>query len=71
MTYLNGGSTGCQGKNKLVLLGGELGVDLNHGAAVSYGLVDVGLSNGNLLLVLLLVLSKLGALEVGPGEIIS
>merc|ERR1719350_1799702 len=62
---LNGGSTGCKGKNKLVLLGGELGVDLNHGAAVSHGLVDVGLSDGNLLLVLLLVLSKLGALKVG------
>ena len=66
MTYLNGGSTGCQGKNKLVLLGGELGVDLNHGAAVSHGLVNVGLSDGNLLLVLLLVLSKLSALEGGP-----
>merc|ERR1719189_2917254 len=62
---LNGGSTRCQGKNKLVLLSGELGVDLNHGAAVSHGLVDVSLSDGNLLLVLLLVLSKLGALEVG------
>ena len=68
MTYLDGGSTGCQGKNKLVLLGGELGVDLHHGAAVSSGLVDVGLSNGNLLLVLLLVLAELCTLQVGLGE---
>ena len=36
MTYLNGGSTGCQGKNKFVLLSGEFGVDLDHSAAVSH-----------------------------------
>ena len=66
MSYLNSRSTGVQRKNELVLLSGKLGVDLDHGAAISHGLVDVGLGNGNLLLVLLLVLSKLSALEGGP-----
>ena len=40
-------------------------MDLDHSAAISNGLVDVGLGDGNLLLVLLLVLSKLSALEGG------
>merc|ERR1719400_2346188 len=51
--------------NKLVLLSRELGVDLDHSTTISHSLVDVGLGNGDLLLILLLVLSKLGALEVG------
>ena len=44
-------------------------MDLYNSRTISHGLVDVGLSNGDLLLILLLVLSKLGALEVGfDGE---
>ena len=66
MNYLNSGSTGRQCKNKLILLSGKLGVDRDHGATIGHGLVDVGLGDVNLLLVLLLVLSKLGALEVRP-----
>merc|ERR1719458_1527582 len=62
---LNSRSTRCQCKNKLVLLSRELGVDLDHSTTISHSLVDVGLGNGDLLLILLLVLSKLGALEVG------
>ena len=58
---LNGGTTRLQGHNQLVLLSGELGVDLNHSAALAHSLVDVGLGDGDLLLVLLLVLAKLGA----------
>ena len=69
MEYLNSRSTGLKSKNELVLLSRKLGVDLDHSAAISNGLVDVGLGDGNLLLVLLLVLSKLGALQVGPGEV--
>ena len=65
MEYLNSRSTGLKSKNELVLLSRKLGVDLDHSAAISNGLVDVGLGDGNLLLVLLLVLTKLGALEVG------
>ena len=69
MNYLNSRSTRCQCKNKLVLLSRELGVDLDHSTTISHSLVDVGLGNGDLLLILLLVLSKLGALQVGPGEV--
>ena len=36
-------------------------MDLNHSAALAHSLVDVGLGDGDLLLVLLLVLAKLGA----------
>ena len=43
-------------------------MDFNDSAALAHGLVNVGLRNGNLLLVLLLVLTKLGALEVGLRE---
>ena len=43
-------------------------MDFNDSAALAHGLVDVGLRNGDLLLVLLLVLTKLGALEVGLRE---
>merc|ERR1719411_2300119 len=63
--FLNCRSTGLKSKNELVLLSRKLGVDLDHSAAISNGLVDVGLGDGNLLLVLLLVLSKLSALEGG------
>ena len=69
--HLNCRSTGLKSKDKLVLLGRELGVDFNNSAALAHGFVDVRLGDGDLLLVLLLVLSKLGALEVRPGEIIS
>ena len=58
---LNGGTTRLQGHNQLVLLSRELGVDVNHSAALAHSLVDVCLGNGDLLLVLLLVLAKLGA----------
>ena len=36
-------------------------MDVNHSTALTHGLVDVRLGNGDLLLVLLLVLAKLGA----------
>ena len=36
-------------------------MDIDHSAALTHGLVDVCLGNGDLLLVLLLVLAKLGA----------
>ena len=48
MNYLNGRATGRQCKNKLVLLSGELGVDLHHSTSFSHGLVEVGLGNGDL-----------------------
>merc|ERR1719461_1274047 len=57
---LHSGATGLQSKHQLVLLGGELAVDLNHSGALAHSLVDVGLGDGNLLLVLLLVLAELG-----------
>ena len=60
-----------EGHDELIFLCGKLGVDFNHSAALADSLVDVGLGNGNLLLVLLLVLTKLGALEVGLREISS
>ena len=66
---LNCRSTGLKSHDKLILLGRELGVNFNHSAALADGFVDVCLSDGDLLLVLLLVLSKLGALQVGPGEV--
>ena len=69
--HLNCRSTGLKSKDKLVLLGRELGVNFNHSAALAHGFIDVRLGDGDLLLVLLLVLSKLGALEVRPGGIIS
>ena len=57
-----------EGHDELIFLRGKLGVDFNHSAALAHSLVDVGLGDGNLLLVLLLVLTKLGALEVGLRE---
>ena len=44
----------------------------DDGIALAHSLVDVGLGQGDLVLVLLLVLGELGALEVGLdlGEII-
>merc|ERR550539_1077955 len=62
---LDSGATGLESQDQLVLLSGELGVDISHGGALGHGLVDVGLGHGDLVLVLLLVLSKLGALQVG------
>ena len=64
--HLNSGSTRLKGHDKLIFLRGKLGVDFNHSAALADGLINVGLGDGNLLLVLLLVLSKLSALEGGP-----
>ena len=66
--YLNSGSTRLKGQDKLIFLRGKLGVDFNHSTALADGLINVGLGDGNLLLVLLLVLTKLGALEVGLDE---
>ena len=66
--HLHSGSTRLEGHDELIFLRGKLGVNINHSAALAHGLVDVGLRNGNLLLVLLLVLTKLGALEVGLRE---
>ena len=62
---INSRTTRPQCKNTLVFLSRELGVDLNHSASFSYGFVAVGLGNGDLLPVLLLLLFKLGVLEVG------
>ena len=55
-----------EGHDELIFLCGKLGVDFNHSAALADSLVNVGFGDGNLLLVLLLVLSKLSALEGGP-----
>ena len=66
--HLHSGSTRLEGHDELIFLRGKLGVNFNHSAALAHGLVDVGLRNGNLLLVLLLVLTKLGALELGLRE---
>merc|ERR1712012_148394 len=63
--FLNCRTTRLQSQNEFILLGRELGVDLNDSIALSNSLVNVGLSQGDLVLVLLLVLAKLGALEVG------
>ena len=57
-----------KGHYKLIFLCRKFGVDFNHSAACTHSIVDVGFGNGNLLLVLLLVLTKLGALEVGLDE---
>merc|ERR1719232_1057443 len=62
---LDSRSSRLESKDQLRLFSRELGVDLNDSIALSNSLVNVGLSNGNLVLVLLLVLAKLGTLEVG------
>ena len=54
-----------KGQDELIFLRGKLGVDFDHSAACAHGIVDVGFGNRDLLLVLLLVLTKLSALEVG------
>merc|ERR1719479_108243 len=51
---LDSGAAGLESQDQLVLLSGELGVDISHGGALGDGLVDVGLGNGDLVLVLLL-----------------
>ena len=43
-------------------------MDGHHGVTLRYGVVDVGLGQGDLVLELLLVLGELGALEVGLKE---
>ena len=40
-------------------------MNISHGSALGHGFVDVGLGQGDLVLVLLLVLPELGALQVG------
>merc|ERR1711963_1052256 len=62
---LDSGAAGLEGQHQLVLLSGELGVDFSDGGALSAGLVNVSLGDGDLVLVLLLVLAELSALEVG------
>merc|ERR1719278_2147230 len=58
-------SSGLQGKSEFILLAHESIIDgLNLGSGIK-SLTDVGLSKSNLVLILLLELSKLGALEVG------
>merc|ERR1719471_2773419 len=61
---LDSGAAGLEGQHQLVLLSGELGVNISDGSALSHGLVDVGLGQSDLVLVLLLVLPELGALQV-------
>merc|ERR1719245_394511 len=61
---LNSRSTTLQSQDKLILFSLDLVVLSDDLVAFSNSLVNVCLSNGNLLLVLSLVLSKLGALEV-------
>merc|ERR1719211_664584 len=62
---LDSGASRFQGKLQLVLLCSKTIVDGLDLGASSNSSVDVGLSLGNLVLVLLLELSKLSALEVG------
>merc|ERR1719356_1316587 len=62
---LDSGSSRLQGEGKLSLLSHESVIDSLDLASGLKSLVNVGLSKGNLVLVLLLVLAKLGALEVG------
>merc|ERR1719284_1237639 len=62
---LNSRSTRLQGKRQLILLSHKAIIDSLDLASGLKSLVNVCLSKGNLVLVFLLVLSKLGALEVG------
>merc|ERR1719288_635827 len=62
---LNSRSTRLQGKRQLILLSHKAIIDSLDLACGLKSLVNIGLSKGNLVLVFLLVLSKLGALEVG------
>merc|ERR1719394_1344356 len=62
---LNSRSSRLESQNQLRLFSRKLGVDLNDSIALSNSLVNVGLSNSNLVLILLLVLAKLCTLEVG------
>merc|ERR1719232_1479942 len=62
---LDSRSSRLESKDQLRLFSRELSVDFNDSIALSNSLVNVGLSNSNLVLVLLLVLAKLGTLEVG------
>ena len=63
--YLDSRSTRLESKDQLVLLSGELVVDVSDSVALVSGAANVGLSLSNLVLVLLLVLAKLSALEGG------
>merc|ERR1719232_559973 len=62
---LDSRSSRLKSKDQLRLFSRELSVNFNDSIALSNSLVNVGLSNSNLVLILLLVLAKLGALEVG------
>ena len=63
--YLNSRTTRLKSKNKFILFSRKLVVNINDSITLSNSLVNVSFSNGNLVLILLLVFSKLGALEVG------
>merc|ERR1719362_2198964 len=62
---LDSRSTRLESKDQLVLLSGELVVDIGDSVALVSGAANVGLSLSNLVLVLLLVLAELSALEGG------
>merc|ERR1711971_1463839 len=62
---LDSRSSGLQGEGELVLLAHEAVIDSLDLASGLKGSFNVGLSQSNLVLVLLLELAKLGALEVG------
>ena len=62
---LDGGSSGLKGEGELILLAHETVIDsLNLGSGIKSS-SNVSLSQGNLVLVLLLELTELGALELG------
>merc|ERR1719370_1473200 len=62
---LDSRATALEGEDKLILLGRQGLVNSLNLLPVSQGLVNVGLSNSNLLLIFSLVLGKLGTLQVG------
>merc|ERR1719189_1242632 len=65
---LDHGSSRGKSHVELVLLSHKAVMDSDHSVALGDGLVNVGLGQLNLVLVLLLVLAELGALEVGLDE---
>ena len=65
---LDSGTSRREDSLKLLLFGNKGLVLLHHCIALAHGLSNVGFSQGNLVLVLLLVLGELGALEVGLRE---
>merc|ERR1719447_1200343 len=65
---LHSRSSGGKDSLELVFLGNKSLVLCHDGVALAHGLANVGLSLGDLVFVLLLVLGELGALEVGLDE---